>query len=458
MARSSWSWLAVVVLGVLLLAWPSPARACSCMTVDTQTALDKADAVFEGTVVATYEGRRLRMPVVRVESVHKGGPELAGLVAVALAGKGTICEMWMPEGERWLVYATRDREQLRTGMCTRSRRVGDAEEDREVLGAGQRVTPLVLEAPEPDHWLSATLDAKPLATGSGLRRLDVTLTPPGAPGPRTPVALALVLDVAATGAARKQIVSAALSAMATLPDGSALAVVAAHKTRDPLVPLTTLNSTTRAEIQTLLESLSPSTAPPDLLVSLTVARAELAGASLAHAARFAVVIAGDRLPTGAAMLSGISSRASSIQGAFGSVSTFGVDVGNHLPALEAAAEAGAGQFFATTSKAELVAKVSAHVATLVDTRVALASIEVIAEPGVRVLGGLHADASRPIEAVTLRLGGLSAATPRTAAVYVDVPDGLTPDQTAVRVRLRYWDPRGTIGQAVETVAVKVGTP
>ena len=125
---------ALATLAVASLA-PSMGAACSCMRVPPETALAEHDAVFEGRVVSVEpEGDRLR---VRFEVVQQWKGVTTETVELRTANNSAACGVAFEADTSWLVYADAEEGGYVTGLCSRTARMSDAEEDREFLGAGE---------------------------------------------------------------------------------------------------------------------------------------------------------------------------------------------------------------------------------------------------------------------------------------------------------------------------------
>lgn len=132
-------WLLRLAAGALLVGFPAAmlterAEACDCDWVPLFEAMDDSDAVFAGTLVAGGEGDGAEFEVSRV---WKGDVEATTLVY--FDGGGTSCEMWLDEGEEYLVFAYRNypNEPLVTGFCTRTVELKHAQQTVEALGEGR---------------------------------------------------------------------------------------------------------------------------------------------------------------------------------------------------------------------------------------------------------------------------------------------------------------------------------
>jgi hypothetical protein len=142
--------LVIGLAGVLSLAPASDAFACSCgpSGPPCQNAF-QVDAVFAGTVrnisALPEDGPPLRPGEARIpRAVRVEFASVAGfrgiqgsMVSVVTAGSGPACGYEFKQGERYLVYATRDRASgtdLVTSICSRTRPLSDASDDLQFLG------------------------------------------------------------------------------------------------------------------------------------------------------------------------------------------------------------------------------------------------------------------------------------------------------------------------------------
>ena len=114
---------------------PAVAAACSCVEVTPEAAFGAADAVFEGRVTAVREEADARIATLSVVQQWKGVETEAIEVRTPLAG--SMCGLGFEAETSWLIYAERRGDALHTGLCARTRRVEDADDDRAFLGAGE---------------------------------------------------------------------------------------------------------------------------------------------------------------------------------------------------------------------------------------------------------------------------------------------------------------------------------
>jgi hypothetical protein len=141
------------VLLLLLTAFADKADACSCISSGPPCqGYFQVEAVFAGTVqtISPVEGtpdspNRGRVVVFAIERAFRG---VQGTTAEITTGMGGgDCGYPFEVGERYLVYAYREKEasRLGTGICTRTRPIADAAEDLRYIeglpaaGTGARV-------------------------------------------------------------------------------------------------------------------------------------------------------------------------------------------------------------------------------------------------------------------------------------------------------------------------------
>ena len=180
----------IATLLALAALGPADASACSCIQVSPTRSLEEHDAVFEGRVVEIERpddpatGRvRVTMAVVQ----HWKGIE-SERVVVTTAGMESMCGVSFAPDTSWLVYADLEGDGFTTGLCSRTRRIEEAEEDLAELGAG--VVPVDITE---DDEVEAPLEDEPPARG-GCASCTV-----GAPGVTRlgPIAALLVLVIGA---------------------------------------------------------------------------------------------------------------------------------------------------------------------------------------------------------------------------------------------------------------------
>ncbi|MCB9594992.1 MAG: hypothetical protein H6719_19905 [Sandaracinaceae bacterium] len=120
-------------------AWLAPgvASACSCVEVSAEGAFDASGAVFEGRVV---EVRRPDDPSGALVAVMEVVQHWKGItterVEVSTPAASSMCGISFEPETSWLVYADPVGDVFTTGLCARTRRIEDAEEDIAFLGAG----------------------------------------------------------------------------------------------------------------------------------------------------------------------------------------------------------------------------------------------------------------------------------------------------------------------------------
>jgi hypothetical protein len=137
--------LTLPVIAFMLLG-ASDGLACSCAgPADVLQALEQATAVFSGRVVDVIKHKPDRTrpqswftgveTVLEVKTVWKRVDKR--VVSVFTSDQQSACGYRFRKGRTYLVYAHRNEEgKLVTSICTRTKRLKDAEEDLSKLGPG----------------------------------------------------------------------------------------------------------------------------------------------------------------------------------------------------------------------------------------------------------------------------------------------------------------------------------
>ena len=123
------------VIAIIALALVGPrARACSCAPPPPPAkALAQALAVFSGKVTRLAPNRTLVW--LDVTRIWKGVKDRQ--ILVSTASHEAACGFPFRVGETYLVYATGENgPMLRTGLCSRTKRLAEAAEDLTELGEG----------------------------------------------------------------------------------------------------------------------------------------------------------------------------------------------------------------------------------------------------------------------------------------------------------------------------------
>ena len=133
------------LLSVLLLA-PPTASACSCLALSFEEQRERASAIFEGRVdVDRVEGSE-RVLVLRVTQAWRGIEHET--VEVRTPTQSAACGFSFEVGQHYLVYASGEGGALQVSLCSRTARMDDASEDRQLLGSGT-IPVDVVDDPEP---------------------------------------------------------------------------------------------------------------------------------------------------------------------------------------------------------------------------------------------------------------------------------------------------------------------
>lgn len=130
---------------LFLLLGVRSSLACSCIPPKSPSeTLKEAAAVFSGKVLKirrqkTGSGSLSQVEVVmRVETVWKGVDKTT--IRISTASHSDACGYSFKEGNSYLVYAYGNAEDLSTSICSRTRRLSDAQDDLRELGKGKTST------------------------------------------------------------------------------------------------------------------------------------------------------------------------------------------------------------------------------------------------------------------------------------------------------------------------------
>jgi hypothetical protein len=134
-----------LVACILLLVGVKSSLACTCAPPQSASQeLQRATAVFSGKVVEIKKHKQSSdlfagvEVVFAVEKVWKGVDEAR--VSVFTSSQSSACGYGFKEGRTYLVYAHGNADRrLATSICSRTRRLKDAREDLEELGAGKDI-------------------------------------------------------------------------------------------------------------------------------------------------------------------------------------------------------------------------------------------------------------------------------------------------------------------------------
>jgi hypothetical protein len=120
----------LMIVGMMLAA-NLTAQACDCVSPPVDKAFEKAAAVFVGTVqqVKREEQSAVNIVTLTVEQAWKGIAADQKTVTVQTASSGKACGYEFQEKVSYLVYAYGEGKSLRTGECSRTKPLANAEED-----------------------------------------------------------------------------------------------------------------------------------------------------------------------------------------------------------------------------------------------------------------------------------------------------------------------------------------
>lgn len=106
---------ATLALVAAALAVAADALACTCLPVDLDRDLPRADGAIVGTVLDRRDAPRETTLLFRVEQVYKG--DIENRVEVVTAADGAACGLAADVGDRLGLLLERDGERWRSGLC-----------------------------------------------------------------------------------------------------------------------------------------------------------------------------------------------------------------------------------------------------------------------------------------------------------------------------------------------------
>lgn len=177
--------LSIVLLAaaVAVFAAPRRAEACSCvMPPAPKVALGTASAVFTGKVVRVDPAPDKHQIVARFEVSRwwKGGGSAHTNVSTVEAG--SMCGVTFAVGEEWMIYAEGAADGLSAGLCSRTRTISEAKDDKKALGTGKAPDPAV-ESPPVFAAPPPAAPPPPPAAPPPPPKVDATPAPAPAPAP-----------------------------------------------------------------------------------------------------------------------------------------------------------------------------------------------------------------------------------------------------------------------------------
>ena len=144
------SLISVLIFGACLTVGARVALACTCVpSAGPGEALEQAAAVFSGTVVQIKRHKPADDIFSAVEVVFRVGQMWKGVgnrtISVFTGSHSAACGYGFSKGRTYLVYAAgNSRGRLSTSICSRTKRLKDAREDLNQLGAGKMFPKFIL--------------------------------------------------------------------------------------------------------------------------------------------------------------------------------------------------------------------------------------------------------------------------------------------------------------------------
>jgi len=318
-------------------------------------------------------------------------------------------------------------------------------------------TPAVplIAAEDPNRpWLSAATASDYMLIGQAEQAFGVWVDIPKGVGGHVPTALTLAIDT--SGSMRGDKIDHAREAarrlIDELEDGDIVSLVTFASDGRVLMPPTTLDNQRRRELHNIIEELSADggTAMHD---GLKVAESQLWTSPDTHLVRRLVVISDGKAtvgPTSPHQLGQIAEVGlqKSIQ-----VTALGVGLDYDELTLNALAERSSGRLYHVEESAQLPGIIEDEIALLESTAAAGVEVELVAAPGVEIMGTAAARSARSAEGLRVPLGTMFGGQQRELVVHARVRgDGTEGPMVLASVRLHYRDPAdGGVKRVQETV-------
>ena len=166
--------LYVLILTSALAAGETSALACSCAPPKSPSIeRERAAAVFYGRVVAVKEHKSSSNSSGMVEAVFEVSRAWKGVVGRTISvfthSSSAACGYGFTVGVDYLVYAYGGDGQLRTGLCSRTKRLDQAQTDLDELGSGEEVSMEAPGGPQTGGEIKVKVGRKVVLKDEGLR-------------------------------------------------------------------------------------------------------------------------------------------------------------------------------------------------------------------------------------------------------------------------------------------------
>ncbi len=132
--------VALFFLVLLHASAPAKSLACSCIApAGPLVELGSSDFVFSGVVqsITPINAEYGRTLIVKLQVLSKWKGNLTKEVVVVTADNSAACGYPFEKGRSYLVYGYEHENVMQTGICTRTTRLEDADEDLRDLKAGE---------------------------------------------------------------------------------------------------------------------------------------------------------------------------------------------------------------------------------------------------------------------------------------------------------------------------------
>ena len=349
-----------------------------------------------------------------------------------------------------------------TGVATRG--AGDASREPERIPASDESgdkTAAVVATGEPaalrtSSWVGAAASSDALLAGQSEQSVAVWVDVPKAVKmARPPLALGFTIDTSGSMAGTKIVHAraAAQRVLAELADGD---LVSLHTFSDDAVqrvPLSALTADGRRGISAVIEELGAS-GGTNLFEGVRRAEAAMAFAPPSHSVRRVLVISDGRATAGVTAPDALAQLAEQGLPRGVQVTAVGVGMDYDEATLNALALRSSGRLYHVAESSELSGIVEREMGLLESTAASSAELEIVAAPGVTLLGSSGAHTAQTGSTLRVPLGSLHAGQSRELLVRLRVDDATAkPQRALLSARLRFQDlSDGGIERIQETIA------
>lgn len=319
----------------------------------------------------------------------------------------------------------------------------------------QPTTVVPEQAEDPNRpWLSAATASDYMLIGQSEQTFGVWVDIPAALGGHVPTALTLAIDTSGSmrGDNIKHARDAARRLIDELEDGDIVSLVTFASEGRVLMSPTVLDAQSRRALQNIVEELSADGGTA-MHNGLKIAESQLWDTPDTHLVRRLVVISDGKATVGPTAPQELGRIAEVGLRRAIQVTALGVGLDYDELTLNELAQRSNGRLYHVEESAQLPGIIEDEIALLESTAAAGAEVELVAAPGVELMGTAVARSTRSHEGIRVPLGTMFGGQTRELLVRANVRgDGTEGPMVLASVRLHYRDPAdGGVKRVQETV-------